>query len=438
MGIYYRKRVKLFKGFNINFSRSGPSISVGPRGAKLNFSKRGIYASACIPGTGIYMRQKIAGGKINKHTLYADAERRRLRKEAEREAVERNPIGFFFGFLFMLFGFWGPLFTDMSWWWCPILILVGIVAIIIGSFIHRSVQIDDSGNTSADDNNGYSVEPPEVKEIESPLYMDADRKTPETPVICPNPNDNLIIIKNADPFLKDAARFIINEDFATTSKIQRHFQIGYGRSCKIMDQLERAGIVGVASGARPRQVLINGDSIEQVLDAIQLEEESLTPEEEILARRAAIWTEIESQKSQEECEFENNVRKARDIISLAGNEEKKGMIKEAITHYEEVVSLEVPVKLPYDRLPILYRKFKNYEDEIRVLNTAIKVFTKENESRATYAIKLGYVDFTKAMQALEENESVRDEKGIVLLSLYDINIYYDRLKKAKNLLDKNK
>jgi len=436
MGLYYRKRVKLFKGLNVNFSKSGPSISIGPRGAKLNFSKRGVYASASIPGTGIYMRQKIAGRKINKQRLYADEERRRLRKEAEKKAVERNPIGFFFGFLFMLFGFWGPLFTDMSWWWCPILFITGILTIAIGAFIPRAERLDDAENTSLVEATNCHPEEQEAKEIGNTVAVSTDSENAGTSIVCTNSNKNPTIIKNADPLFKDAARFIINEDLATISKLQRHFQIGYVRSCKIMEQLECAGIVGVSSGAAPRQILING-GIEQLLDEIQLEEEAPTSEEQILVRRAAIRAEVESQKSKEECEFENKNKKARDIISLAGNEEKKGMIKEAIAHYEEIVSLEIPVNLPYERLPILYRRFKNYEDEIRVLNTAIKVFTKENERRATFAIKLGYIDFTTAMQALEINESIRDERGLVLLSLYDINKYCDRLAKARNLLNKN-
>lgn len=421
MGIYYRKRVKFFKGFNINFSRSGPSISVGPRGAKLNFSKRGVYASACIPGTGIYMRQKIAGGKMKKKGI--------MRQQSPTPVD--TPIAVFILLGAIPIGFLLPVLTPLPWWSC---FIVWVAAFFVGVIVASCEKENNALRQLAaesHDTECFVRCPEEIKKgLESDVAIDENMHAPNVCII------EKIVIKNADPLFKDAARFIVNEDFATTSKIQRHFQIGYARSGKIMDQLEYAGIVGAPSGARPRQILINGDGIERLLDAIQLEEESLTPEEEILARRAAMWAEIESQKSQEECEFDNKLKKARDIISLAANEEKKGMIKEAITHYEEVVSMEVPVKLPYDRLPILYRRFKNYEDEIRVLNTAIKVFTKENERRATYAIKLGYVDFTKAMQALETNECIRDEKGIILLSIYDINSYYDRLKKAKNLSDK--
>jgi hypothetical protein len=55
----FRKRVKVFPGFSLNFSGSGVSATVGPRGANINFSKRGTYFNGSIPGTGLYDRIKI-------------------------------------------------------------------------------------------------------------------------------------------------------------------------------------------------------------------------------------------------------------------------------------------------------------------------------------------------------------------------------------------
>ena len=42
--------------------------------------------------------------------------------------------------------------------------------------------------------------------------------------------------------------------------IQRRFAIGYNRAGRLMDQLEKAGIVGAAQGSKPRDVLISDDS----------------------------------------------------------------------------------------------------------------------------------------------------------------------------------
>jgi hypothetical protein len=59
----FRKRVKVFPGFYLNFSNSGISSTIGVKGASINFSKKGTYLNTGIPGTGFYDRQKIGGGK---------------------------------------------------------------------------------------------------------------------------------------------------------------------------------------------------------------------------------------------------------------------------------------------------------------------------------------------------------------------------------------
>ena len=58
----FRRRVKICKGLSLNFSGSGISMSMGVRGASVTVGKRGVYANYGIPGTGLYNRQKIAGG----------------------------------------------------------------------------------------------------------------------------------------------------------------------------------------------------------------------------------------------------------------------------------------------------------------------------------------------------------------------------------------
>lgn len=59
----FRKRVKLAPGLYLNASFSGLGMSVGPRGANVSFGPRGTYANASIPGTGLYSRQRIGGGR---------------------------------------------------------------------------------------------------------------------------------------------------------------------------------------------------------------------------------------------------------------------------------------------------------------------------------------------------------------------------------------
>lgn len=57
-----------------------------------------------------------------------------------------------------------------------------------------------------------------------------------------------------DPLFDDAARLIVTHQQGSTSLIQRKFSIGYNRAGRLMDQLEKAGIVGPAQGSKPRDV----------------------------------------------------------------------------------------------------------------------------------------------------------------------------------------
>ena len=73
-------------------------------------------------------------------------------------------------------------------------------------------------------------------------------------------------MQHLDPMFEDAARLIVREQSGSSSLIQRKFAIGYNRAGRLMDQLEKAGIVGAAHGSRPREVLIADEtSLENLL-----------------------------------------------------------------------------------------------------------------------------------------------------------------------------
>ena len=57
-----------------------------------------------------------------------------------------------------------------------------------------------------------------------------------------------------DPLFEEAARLIVIHQQGSTSFIQRKFSIGYNRAGRLMDQLEKAGIVGPAQGGKVREV----------------------------------------------------------------------------------------------------------------------------------------------------------------------------------------
>ncbi len=66
---------------------------------------------------------------------------------------------------------------------------------------------------------------------------------------------NDVDMNRLDPMLKDAAELIVYHQQGSTSLIQRKFSIGYNRAGRIMDQLEKLGVVGPAQGSKPRDIL---------------------------------------------------------------------------------------------------------------------------------------------------------------------------------------
>ena len=67
-------------------------------------------------------------------------------------------------------------------------------------------------------------------------------------------------MQHLDPLFEDAARLIVRDQSGSTSLIQRKFAIGYNRAGRLMDQLEKAGIVGSAMGSKPREVMIQDEN----------------------------------------------------------------------------------------------------------------------------------------------------------------------------------
>ena len=72
--------------------------------------------------------------------------------------------------------------------------------------------------------------------------------------------DRDVDMVHLDPLFEDAARLIVREQSGSTSLIQRKFAIGYNRAGRLMDQLEKAGVVGAAMGSKPREVMIQDEN----------------------------------------------------------------------------------------------------------------------------------------------------------------------------------
>ena len=77
-------------------------------------------------------------------------------------------------------------------------------------------------------------------------------------------------MQHLDPLFEDAARLIVLNQSGSTSLIQRKFAIGYNRAGRLMDQLEKAGVVGAAMGSKPREVMIQDEmSLNNLLSSLR-------------------------------------------------------------------------------------------------------------------------------------------------------------------------
>lgn len=74
-----------------------------------------------------------------------------------------------------------------------------------------------------------------------------------------------------DSMFVEVARYVVSGQQGSTSAIQRTFAIGYNRAGRLMDQLEKAKIVGPARGSKPRDVLVLDETdLNAKLEALHL------------------------------------------------------------------------------------------------------------------------------------------------------------------------
>ena len=67
-----------------------------------------------------------------------------------------------------------------------------------------------------------------------------------------------------DPLYRDAVRVVLEMGKASTSTLQRRLRLGYGRAARILDMMQRDGIIGPPDGSKPREVLKRPDWLDEV------------------------------------------------------------------------------------------------------------------------------------------------------------------------------
>jgi S-DNA-T family DNA segregation ATPase FtsK/SpoIIIE len=71
-----------------------------------------------------------------------------------------------------------------------------------------------------------------------------------------------------DPLLEEAIALVVEMGTASTSMLQRRLRLGYTRAGRLIDMLERRGIISGYEGSKPRQVLVSEADLPQVIAAL--------------------------------------------------------------------------------------------------------------------------------------------------------------------------
>ncbi len=89
-----------------------------------------------------------------------------------------------------------------------------------------------------------------IDEIEKNAVLDSKAKDNDTD-------------SDADPMIEQAIECVVEAGQASTSLLQRRLRVGYARAGRLVDDMEKMGIVGPHQGAKPRDVLMTR---QQLLD----------------------------------------------------------------------------------------------------------------------------------------------------------------------------
>jgi len=74
------------------------------------------------------------------------------------------------------------------------------------------------------------------------------------------------VLDERDELFVEACEFVIEQNGASTSSLQRKFHIGYNRAARLIEMLESSGIISEARGSKPREVLMSYETLQEWLN----------------------------------------------------------------------------------------------------------------------------------------------------------------------------
>jgi tetratricopeptide (TPR) repeat protein len=118
-------------------------------------------------------------------------------------------------------------------------------------------------------------------------------------------------------------------------------------------------------------------------------------------------------------------------ISEAGNAEKEGDLSLAAQLYEQAIKENSTDEFAYTRLMIVYRKLKQYKDELRIINKGIKSFKEAFNKRIKHSVRKNST-VSKLSTALMKSSGLLDKKGNAVYEPQPIESW----KKRKQIVEK--
>lgn len=308
----------------------------------------------------------------------------------------------------------------------------------------------------------------EVRENKTLMQTEKEEKhlsNEKTDKIISNLNVNFKELYTLDVDFEVAARLVVKNQRVSASYISKSLSIGYVRASHIIEQLCLAGIVKEYYN-QPYEVVINSMAVlERLLSEIKsfakkpsedISDKICLSNNEILSLGSVVPLEICEVANVngfiyvDKSEYENWLKEFNEnesyeqLIHMTAKLNYEGKAAEANKDYDSAIKIyESNVALggiathQYERLMILYRKKKDYQNEIKTIDRYIEIFMKENERRAKIA-KERYPDMADRIdEALELNTNVYDERmGMYVFCQYPIMRYIDRRQKVQLLLAK--
>src|SRR5688500_1084347 len=110
---------------------------------------------------------------------------------------------------------------------------------------------------------GAYVSEQEIARLTSALRR-AGKPTYDESVGKPERSAEAAEVEDRDELFDEAVRFVVQAGQASTSMLQRRFRIGFSRAGRLIDMMERDGIIGPAEGSKSREILVASDYYETV------------------------------------------------------------------------------------------------------------------------------------------------------------------------------